>query len=218
MELARPLVCVITRARGAERSLERAALIARLKAAGAAGASMIQVRERQLADRDLTAFVRQLVSATHGTGCAVIVNDRLDVALAAGAAGVHLKARGVTPSDVRKVSGAPFLVGLSVHSADEARSAEHHGGCDYLIFGTVYPSTSKSPEHAIVGPAALAEVCAAVPLPVIAIGGIDRRRAAEVARSGAAGAAAISYFSDAPDMAESVLTLKAALTHPPAQV
>jgi thiamine-phosphate pyrophosphorylase len=212
MALARPVVCVVTRARGAAGSPERAGLVDRLTRAAAAGATLIQVRERLLDDRSLVAFVRELVAATRGTACRVLVNDRLDIALAAGAAGVHLKASSFSASDARRLAPAGFLVGRSVHSAEEAADVEAAGGCDYLVFGTVFPSASKPGDHPIAGLDALREVCRRVSLPVIAIGGATIARAAAIAGTGAAGAAAVSLFADAGDIEAAVTALRNALT------
>lgn len=207
-----PLVCVVTRARGGSGSPERASLLSRLASGAAAGASMIQVRERQLDDRALLEFARQLIQATNGTSCLVTINDRTDVAIAAGAAGVHLKSGAVSGADVRKIAPAGFIVGRSVHSVEDAADAERDGGCDYLFFGTVFPSTSKPADHPVVGIEALKAVCARVSLPVVAIGGITPSRAPAVAASGAGGAAAISFFAEARDTAEAVAALRGALT------
>lgn len=212
MNLSRPLVCVVTRARGGTGSAERASLISRLASAAAAGASMIQIRERQLDDRAVLEFARELIRATSGTVCLVTINDRTDIAIAAGAAGVHLKSGAVSGFDVRKIAPPGFVVGRSVHSVEEATGAEREGGCDYLFFGTVFASTSKPADHPIAGIDLLTEVCARVSLPVVAIGGITPFRARAVAAAGACGAAAIGLFAEARDTAEAVASLRAALT------
>ena len=173
---------------------------------------MIQIRERQMDDRTLLDFTKELLASTRNTGCLVLVNDRVDIAIAAGAAGVHIKSNGVTAADVRSLAPDRFVIGRSIHSADEAVAAEREGGYAYVLFGTVFPSASKSPEHAIAGVEMLRDVCSRTSLPVVAIGGITPSRAAEVARAGATGAAAIAYFAEAPDTAEAVASLKAALT------
>lgn len=212
MVLAVPAICVITRARGAAGSRERSALLERLHAAAGAGATMIQVRERLLDDRSLAEFVRSLVTLTRAMGCQVLVNDRPDIAIAAEAAGVHLKANSMAAVDVRRIAPAGFLVGRSVHSEEEAIAAEEAGGCDYLFFGTVFPTASKPDDHPIAGVDALRRVCAAVSLPVVAIGGVTAGRAGGVAAAGAAGAAAISLFSEAANIADAVVSLRRALT------
>lgn len=210
--LSVPIICVITRARGAQGSAERASLLTRLVSAASAGATMIQVRERLLDDRALVEFVRELVAETSGTACQVVVNDRLDIALAAAATGVHLKSGSIAAGDVRRIAPSPFVVGRSVHSEDEAVAAEEAGGCNYLMFGTVFPSSSKPDDHPIAGTDGLRQVCARVTLPVVAIGGITASRAAAARAAGAAGIAAISLFADAPDVADAVRSVRNALT------
>ena len=212
MSLARPIVCVITRARGVQGSPERATLVERLRSAALGGATMIQVRERLLDDRALAQFVRELVAATRDTACRVIVNDRTDIAIAAGAAGVHLKERSVMPRDVRRIVPHPFLVGRSVHTQEDAAVTEREGGCDYLFFGTVFPTASKPDQHPVAGVDALRAVCAHVSLPVVAIGGVTVGRAREIGAAGAAGAAAISLFTDAGDLPATVAAMRHALT------
>lgn len=208
----KPIICIVTRARGAAGSPERTALVSRLAAAADAGATMIQVRERHLDDRALLAFVRELLDATRSTSCAVLVNDRLDIVLATGAHGVHLKSDGVSVQDVRRIAPAGLIVGRSVHSETEAIATGVEGGCDYLFFGTVFPSASKPTDHPVAGTDRLRRVCDSVALPVVAIGGVTTGRAAEVARAGAAGIAAVSLFVEAPDIAHVVTSLHHALT------
>lgn len=212
MAIVRPAVCVVTRARGVAGSPERAALLERLGAAASAGVSMIQVRERQLDDQQLASFVSELKAAVAGTSASVVVNDRIDIALAAGADGVHLKGDSPTVAEVRALVPPSWLVGKSVHSEEEARSVTAAGGCDYLVFGTVFPSSSKPDDHPIAGVDALARVCRATTVPVIAIGGITVPRAPEVAAAGAAGVAAISVFTGPRDVAGIVMALRDALT------
>jgi thiamine-phosphate diphosphorylase len=124
----------------------------------------------------------------------VIVNDRLDVALACGAGGVHLRADSAPASAVRQRVPEGFLVGQSVHRVEEAVVAAPH--VDYLIAGTVWPSASKATLPRCLGPDGLAEIVRAVRVPVLAIGGVDHNRLAAVAAAGAAGAAAIGLFQD----------------------
>lgn len=214
MSLSAPVVCVVTRARGGPDSHERRTLLERLVAAADAGASLIQVRERQMHDRHLVEFVWELVEGTRHTPCRVVVNDRPDIAIVADAAGVHLKAQSLTPADVRRIAPTPFLVGRSVHSDDEAAAIEAAGGCDYLFFGTVFPSASKPEDHPIAGLDALRRVCDRVSLPVLAIGGVTLARAGSIAQAGAAGAAAISLFAEATDIGRTVAALRDALTPP----
>lgn len=168
-----------------------------VRAAASAGVSIIQIRERAVDDRVLTALVRQAVAAVHGSGARVVVNERIDVAIAAGAHGVHLPARAPATARVRAVVPEDFLLGRSVHELSEALSEEQSGACDYLIFGTIFPTASKPADFPVAGVEALRRVCASVGLPVLAIGGVTTGRAEAIARTGAAGVAAISLFADA---------------------
>jgi thiamine-phosphate diphosphorylase len=190
----RPLLMMVTDLGRLESSGDAAALVRGCGRAARAGATMIQVRERSLDDRTLFDLTVAIVRETAAAGARVVVNDRLDVATAAGAAGVHLPARGTQPDRVRAAAPAGFLIGRSVHTIDEAVTAERSGACDYLIFGTVFETIGKPPGHPAAGVEMLAAVCAAVSLPVIAIGGVVAARAREVAASGAAGIAGIGLF------------------------
>ena len=172
-----------------------------VRRAARAGVDLIQLRERRIADRDLLGLTRRVVAAVQGTAARVLVNARADVALAAGADGVHLPASSMPASRIRAILPPRFLLGRSVHDLDEAVAVEQQGGCDYLILGTIYPSASKPPGHPAAGVDTLARVCAAVRLPVLAIGGIDHDRLAEVAATGAAGVAAIGVFTTRPGSA-----------------
>ncbi|CAN5876031.1 thiamine phosphate synthase [soil metagenome] len=187
-------------------------MLGRLGSAVNAGVSMIQVRERHLDDRALMVFVRELVDVCAGSTCKVVVNERSDLTLTAGAHGVHLKSDSVAVADVRMVRGTDTVVGRSVHSVEEATAVGSAGGCDYLVFGTVYPSSSKAEDHPVAGIEALRQVCSSVSLPVIAIGGISVARAPGVVRAGAAGVAAISLFAEATDMGRVAGELRNALT------
>ena len=196
-----PVICLVTRVRGDAGSLERARLLERLAEAALAGVDVIQVRERLLSDRDLAGFTATLVERVATSPARVLVNDRTDIALAAGAHGVHLKSDGPPAADIRPLVPSGFIVGRSIHSATEARALGTDGGYDYLLFGTVFYSDSKPGDHPVAGLGALREVCAAASLPVIAIGGINPERAGQVMEAGAAGIAAISFFTAAQDVA-----------------
>jgi thiamine-phosphate pyrophosphorylase len=164
--------------------------------ASAAGADIVQVREGSVPDGELAVLVRRVVAAVDRSRTAVLVNDRVDVALAAEADGTHLRGDGVPASRVRGIAPDNFLIGRSVHTAAEARAAERDGGSDFLFFGTVYPSAGKPAAHPVAGIDALRDVCAATRLPVVAIGGVSVGRAPELAAAGAAGIAAIAMFAD----------------------
>ena len=169
----------------------RRRLIDQAKWAVTSNVDLIQVRERDLETADLARLVSDLVRVTRGSGTRVVVNDRLDVALACGADGVHLRHDSVRAETVRTIAPAGFLVGRSVHGPAEAEGA---GPVDYLIAGTVFSTPSKPAATPILGLDGLADVVQAVAVPVLAIGGITRERLDEVAATGAAGAAGIGLF------------------------
>ena len=169
------------------------ALVERVAAAARAGVDLVQIREPATGDRLLAGVVHDCVAAVRGTRARVIVNDRLDVALAGGADGVHLKSASFAAARVRRIAPAGFLIGRSVHSVDETIRAG--AGVDYLIFGTVFRTPSKT-ESTPAGPAALADVVRATRIPVLAVGGVTVETAGLVAGTGAAGVAAIGQFAD----------------------
>ena len=201
--MTEPLICLVTD----RRRSGAADLIDLIASAARAGVDFVQVREPDMSDRALLDFVRAALIAIEGTSARVIVNERTDVALAAGAAGVHLKAASVPASRVRAIAPHPFLIGRSVHSLDEALEADRDG-VDYVCFGTVFPSQSKPPGHPVAGLDALRTITARVSVPVLAIGGVTERRVQEVAAAGAAGVAAIGLFAATPDLPALVRTLR----------
>ena len=200
-----PIICLVTAGHGREQPL-----LDLIAEAAQAGVDLIQIRERRLDDRALLSLTRRAVEATRGTRSRIVVNDRVDVALTAQASGVHLRGDSFAAGRIRALVPPGFLIGRSVHDAAEAAAVESGGGCDYLLFGTVFPSTSKPPTDPIAGPGALREVCAAVGIPVLAIGGISIENVSQVAASGAAGIAAISLFErgDAISATVSMLRLR----------
>ena len=167
------------------------ALRAQVFAAASAGIDLVQVREPDLDAATLARLVGAVIADTRHTATKILVNDRLDVALAAGAAGVHLKERSFSVADARTLSPAGFWIGRSVHDPQTAAGA---GTADYLVAGTVLPTVSK-PSGSCLGWAGLSEVVtAAAGRPVLAIGGIDLPSIPFLAVSGAAGLAAIGAF------------------------
>ena len=186
------MVCLITDRRRFGPSWETA-LVERVRAAARAGVHLVQIRERDLDGGPLTRLVASCVEAVRGTQTRVIVNDRFDVALAAGAHGVHLRADSFAAPRVRARAPSPFLIGRSVHSGADAVAASEAGAVDYLIFGSVFETSSK-PGRAPAGLAALAGVAAATRIPVLAVGGITAERIGDVMAAGASGVAAISMF------------------------
>ena len=170
--------CAITDGQGASRAaLERA--------------NWVQVREKLMPARALTAMVRELA----GRGPKVLVNTRVDVALAAGAAGVHLPGSSIAPWRLRGWVGAGFLIGVSCHSiGDVERAAEE--GADYVFLSPIFASPSKPGYGPALGLRVLAEACGRVSIPVLALGGVGEENATECVAAGAAGFASISAFQD----------------------
>jgi thiamine-phosphate pyrophosphorylase len=180
-------------------------------AALAGGATMIQLRERDLEGRALLDLAVALVAAAKAHPRAqVVVNDRLDVALAARAAGVHLPAAGLPIAAARARCPARFLVGRSVHGVAEAREAAK-AGADYLICGPVFPTASKTGLGEPIGPEIVRKAAEAVRVPVWAIGGITPENATALKGLPIAGVAVIGAVANAADPAAAVAALRAAL-------
>ncbi len=193
----RPLLSLVTgRGRfGTIRQDDVAPLFDQVKAGVAADVDFIQVREPDLSDRVLLEVVTRCVGLAHGSRTVILVNDRLDIALAAGAGGVHLRGRSVPAPFARRHVPAGFLLGRSVHDVAEAARVVEGGDLDYLVLGTVFSSHSK-PGLLGCGVGVLGAVARAVDLPVLAIGGVTVDRSVEVFRAGAAGVAAIGLFAE----------------------
>lgn len=188
------------------------AIVALVQDAVAAGIDLVQVREPGLPARLLARIVDAAVGLARGTATRVIVNDRVDVALACRADGVHLGARSLAASRVRRMTPPGFLLGRSIHAVDEARVAAAEGTVDYLIAGTVFRSASKPDENRLLGAGGLAAIVRAADLPVLAIGGIDLDTIPAVAAAGARGFAAIRFFADAAAGGRLYETVKRART------
>jgi thiamine-phosphate pyrophosphorylase len=170
-------------------------LLARVGAAAHAGVHLIQIRQPHLDGRALHALAERARSAVEGTRARIVVNDRVDVALAARAHGVHLRGDSMPAARVRAVMPPSALIGRSVHALDEAIDVAGDAALEYLIFGSVFAPRSK-PGATVAGVEMLAAVCRRVALPVLAVGGMSVDRLGEVARAGAAGFAAIGLFAE----------------------
>jgi thiamine-phosphate pyrophosphorylase len=201
----KPLVCYVTDRKSLGSAEPGEILLAKIRAAVSASVDWVQVREKDLPARELLGVVRAAISIAQDK-TRVIVNDRLDVAVAAGAAGVHLGAESMPVREVVpwcRDGNAPagFLIGVSCHSVDQAREAES-AGASYIFFGPIFDTPSKRPFGPPQGVGKLREVCRAVRLPVLAIGGANEENGAECIRAGAAGIAAIRMFQGASDAEE----------------
>lgn len=172
------------------------------------GCQLIQIREKDLAPRQLIKFASAAIALARPHGAKVLINDRLDVALAVGADGVHLRVNSLPVMEVRRVvAGLPnFLIGVSTHSLTEARTAER-AGADFIVCGPVYATQSKLAFGAPLGLARFAEICRTVKLPVLALGGITLRNFQAPLQNGAAGLAAIGLFSNYNELTARINTI-----------
>ena len=177
--------------------------------AAASGADMLQIREKDLDALLLLDCVRRAMAAARGTGAAVFVNGRADVALSAGAAGVHLPAAGLPAAEVKQRWGQRLRVGVSTHGAGEARQAAQ-AGADFITCGPVFDTPSKRAYGPPLGAAALRSVAAAGGPPVFAIGGIDESSIGRLKDIPLAGVAVVSAVLRADDMAAAVTRLREA--------
>ena len=162
------------------------------------GAPAIQLRAKHASARETALLARALLAETRAAGALLFVNDRVDVALAAGADGAHLGDEDLPLAAARRIVPPGFLLGMSADSVDLALRAQRDGA-DYLGVGPVYGTASKADAGAPIGTARIAEVAAAVRIPIVGIGGIDPRNAAPVIAAGAAGVAVISAVMHVPD-------------------
>jgi thiamine-phosphate pyrophosphorylase len=192
--------------------MEKIAAVAR------AGVNWVQIREKDLSARQLSALTQEALRCMpraaddRASATRILVNDRVDIALTEGAAGVHLGERSLPVDEVRRfvqsrISVKDFLVGVSCHSLESAEAAAA-GGADYVFFGPVFATPSKAGFGAPHGVGRLTKICRSVPIPVLAIGGMTLENAASCLTAGAAGIAAIRLFQDAPDPAEAVEALR----------
>ena len=185
----------------------RQTLCQQVEAALQGGVTCVQLREKHL-DRDaFLAEARQICALCRRYGVPFIVNDDLDVALACGADGIHVGQDDMPAAEVRRRAGRRLIVGVSAHTPEEARLAEA-AGADYLGAGAVFGSATKTDAY-LLTPAGLQAVCAAVHIPVVAIGGVNARNILQLQGSGAAGAAVVSGIFGAPDITAACRELRA---------
>jgi thiamine-phosphate pyrophosphorylase len=192
-------------------------LLRKINAAAEAGVDWIQIREKDLSGKDCSSLTREALvwtakSSGKNVAARILVNDRLDVALAERAGGVHLGEKSLPLAEAMRLvenrcDRKDFLIGVSCHSLEAARSAAN-GGADYLFFGPVFATPSKAAFGAPQGLERLAEVCRAVSIPVLAIGGITLANAGDCLAAGASGIAAIRLFQDALDISSVVQSLR----------
>jgi thiamine-phosphate pyrophosphorylase len=213
-----PLLCYVTDRRSLTEANSQdslAALTKKIERLIAAGVDWVQIREKDLSAAKLAALTRQSVSIaanvseedSRASRTRILVNDQLDVAIAERAGGVHLGEKSLPVAEAKRFveSALPkqpvahtFLVGVSCHSL-EAGQAAQYDGADYVFFGPVFSTPSKAAYGEPQGLTRLSEVCRAVSVPVLAIGGITLENAPACINAGAAGIAAIRLFQNPPD-------------------
>jgi thiamine-phosphate pyrophosphorylase len=176
-------------------ALEPKPLLPQILQAVRAGVDLIQIREKDLPTRELMALVQSAVEIARGTNTSIVVNDRLDAALATGAAGVHLGTQSLPPESVRQCVPRNFLVGVSCHSVDDVLAAEA-AGADYVLLGPIFATPSKLRYGRPLGLATLRDAAARAKIPVLALGGITVERVKNCVEAGATGVAGISIFQD----------------------
>lgn len=174
----------------------------------AAGVRAIQLREKDLPSDQLYRTAVQLRTLTERYGAKLLINDRVDIAMAAGADGVHLGGHSLPTREVRRLMGGSAIIGCSTHGIKEIVEAARNGA-DFVTFSPVYFTPSKAPYGPPQGLEALRRACASSPLPVLALGGIRLERIREVRDAGAAGVALISAILAAGDPAAATRALLA---------
>jgi thiamine-phosphate pyrophosphorylase len=173
--------------------LQGKSLIACIRRAIEWGVDFVQIREKDLEDRPLFDLTRIALAYARDTGCRVLVNGRADIALAAGADGVHLPSDGIPAATIRRWVPDDFLVGVSVHTLPEIRQACAQGA-DYLLMGHIFPTESKAAYGSPLGLRKLKNACSKSSVPVLGLGGIKPELIDAVLAAGADGIAAIGLF------------------------
>ncbi|HEY8561990.1 MAG TPA: thiamine phosphate synthase [Pyrinomonadaceae bacterium] len=206
----KPLIYLITKGDLTPANFRKglAATLAIIEKAVAAEVSLVQIREKSLPAKRIFELARASAAITKGSNTKLLVNDRADVAAAAGADGVHLTAGSLPAEIVRKNFGADFIVGVSAHSLKEVARARL-AGANFATFSPIFATASKARYGAPQGIAKLREVSEnQKDFPVIALGGIDAANFAEALKAGARGVAAIRLFGDAGNLRETVKKIR----------
>jgi thiamine-phosphate pyrophosphorylase len=213
LPIHKPLLCYVTDrlSLGGAPELSLKRQLDKIGHAAQAGVDWIQLREKDLSGREMVKLTESAIQRA-GKGCAVLVNDRVDVACATSAHGVHLGERSLSADQARRLVSERcrkdnFFLGVSAHSIEGAMLAQQ-AGADYLIFGPVYATPSKASFGQPQGVSRLREVCQQSQIPVLAIGGITLENAGECFAAGARGIAAIRLFQAAEDLGAVVSELR----------
>ncbi|GIW41721.1 MAG: putative thiamine-phosphate synthase [Candidatus Binatia bacterium] len=183
-------------------------LLGKVRAALRGGVDAVQLREKDLDGGELFELARRLLEECRARGALLFVNDRIDVALAVGADGIHLPARSFPVPEARRLVGPERWIGISTHSESEVRAAARDGA-DFAVLGPVYPTPGKGPP---LGTEPLRLACRDSGIPVLAIGGILPSRVSEVLAAGARGVAVIGAVLDRDDPERAASELRKALS------
>ena len=170
-----------------------------VRRAVSAGVTMVQYRDKGTSTRRMIEKTRLLAEICESASVALIINDRLDVAIAGGADGVHLGQDDMELADARRIAGEDLIIGISVTTVKEAIKAEE-AGADYLGANGVFPTGTKTDLGEPLGLDGVSRLASAGSLPIVAIGGINDRNAGEVIAAGADGVAVVSYIVGAEDI------------------
>lgn len=182
-------------------------IIEAVEAAVAGGVTMVQLREKTASTRDFYRLALEIHALTQCLHLPLVINDRLDIALAIGAEGLHLGRSDLPLPVARRLAGNALFIGLSASTVEEALRAQAEGA-DYLGVGAVYPTGTKSDAGGAIGLEQLARIQAAVHIPVAAIGGVNEGNAAQVMETGVAGIAVISGILSQPDIEAAARNLR----------
>ena len=215
LDLPKPIIYLITSGSTTSKttpdSPEFSQLLTLINTAVAAQVPLIQIREKALTTRVLYELTRRAVETAHGSSTRVLVNDRFDVALGAGADGVQLTTHSISARVVRRATSSRFGISVSTHSVHEAQAARS-GDADLVVFGPVFETESKRGFGPPQGLSKLADIAAAVDgVPVIAIGGIAIENVRDCLRHGAAGIAAIRLLNDSNSLPATVAAIRKAV-------
>lgn len=186
--------------------LRGASLAEQVEKAILGGATIIQLREKQLSPEDFLEEAKVIRKICQSHHVPLIINDSVEIALKAEADGVHLGQGDLDPREARKLLGPKAIIGVSAHNPDEARAALA-AGADYLGAGAVFPTGTKQDVTAL-KPETLREICQAVSIPVVAIGGISRQNALSLKGLGVAGLAVVSAIFAQPDIQAAAAAMK----------
>lgn len=184
----------------------RQTLLQQIEAALTGGVTLVQLREKQMDEEDFIREAREVRDLCHRFSVPLIVNDRVDVALASGADGVHVGIEDCPVAEIRKKTGKDFIIGATAKTVEQARKAEADGA-DYLGVGAVFPSPTKKNAIRITNEQ-LRKICTSVSIPAVAIGGICLDNVSELAGCGMDGIAVVSAVFAADDIAEASRKLK----------